>query len=157
MRVWLGWWLPLTGLWMLLVFTTAGAELVAGAFAAALGAGAAVLVRSVEGPPAALRPRWLLRILSLPRAVLVETLWLVPLVARAVVRREPVSGRLRVVEFPGARSRTPQATGRRAFAKWLGSVSPNAIVIGFAEDDDAVLIHQLVHTAAPPSCDPEAP
>jgi len=142
---------------MLLVFTTAGAELLAGALAAALGASAAVLVRSVEGPPVALRPRWLLRILSLPRAVVVETLWLVPLIARAVVRREPVYGSFRVVEFPGARSRTPQATGRRAFAKWLGSLSPNAIVTGFAEDDDAVLIHQLVHTAAPPSCDPEPP
>jgi hypothetical protein len=156
-RFWLAWWLSLTGLWMLLFFTTAVAELVAGALAAALGATATVLVRTVEGPPAALRWRWLLRVLSLPRVVVVETMWLVPLVARALVRREPVSGRFRVVEFPGARSRTPQATGRRAFAKWLGSVSPNAIVIGFAEDDDAVLLHQLVPTAAPPSCDPEPP
>jgi multisubunit Na+/H+ antiporter MnhE subunit len=156
LRFWLAWWLALTGLWMLLVFNTDPAEIVAGAVAAALGATATVLVRSQEALPVALRARWLRRLLGLPRAIAVETLWLVPLVARALLRRQPVEGGFRTIEFAGARERSARATGRRAAAKWLGSVSPNAIVIGFAEDDDVVLVHQLVHTAVPPDCDPES-
>jgi multisubunit Na+/H+ antiporter MnhE subunit len=156
LRFWLAWWLALTGLWMLLVFTVSVAELVFGAFAGALGATAATLVGTQEDLRAVLKLRWLRRVLGLPRAVVVECVRLVPVVARALVRREPVSGGFRTVEFAGARTRSAEATGRRAMAKWLGSVSPNAIVIGFAEDDDVVLVHQLVHTDTPPDCDPES-
>jgi multisubunit Na+/H+ antiporter MnhE subunit len=157
LRFWLAWWLALTGLWMLLVFKTDPAEVVAGAVAAALGATVTVLVRTHEGTRTALRARWLRSLLGLPRSVVRETLWLVPVVARAVTRREPISGGFRSIEFPDARERSAQALGRRAFAKWFGSVSPNVIVIGFAEDDDVVLVHQLVRTPAPPRVDPERP
>jgi len=36
------------------------------------------------------------------------------------------------------------AMSRRAVAKWIGSVSPNTLIIGFAEKHDRVLVHQLV-------------
>jgi multisubunit Na+/H+ antiporter MnhE subunit len=155
LRFWLAWWLALTGLWMLLVFKTDPAEVVAGVLAGALGATATSLVQAHEDLPVALRVRWLACLRRLPRAVVVETLWLAGLLARALVRREPLAGGFRTIEFPGARERSAHATGRRAFAKWFGSISPNAIVIGFAEDDDVVLVHQLVRTSEPPRVDPE--
>jgi hypothetical protein len=68
-----------------------------------------------------------------------------------------VRGRFLVLPFAGARGRSPEAAGRRATAKLVGSVAPNTLVVEFAEDKDLVLLHQLVTTEEPPPCDPWEP
>src|SRR5438094_47941 len=54
LRAWIGWWLALAGLWLMLVDRTPRAELVLGAAVAAGGATAAVLVRAQR--PVLMRP-----------------------------------------------------------------------------------------------------
>jgi hypothetical protein len=71
-----------------------------------------------------------------------------------LVRREDVRGQYVVVPFAGARGNSPEVAGRRTIAKWFGSVAPNTLVVGFDERGDRVLLHQLVKTDEPPSCDP---
>jgi hypothetical protein len=39
-------------------------------------------------------------------------------------------------------------------AKFVGSVAPNSLVVGFADHHDRVLLHQLVPTDEPPRTDP---
>ena len=59
--------------------------------------------------------------------------------------------------FPFFMSDATAAVSRRAVAKWYGSVAPNTLVVGFDEDAERVLLHQLVATDDPPLCDPWKP
>jgi hypothetical protein len=43
---------------------------------------------------------------------------------------------------------------RRAVAKFVGSVAPNSLVVGFADRDDRVLLHELEPTDEPARIDP---
>jgi hypothetical protein len=56
--------------------------------------------------------------------------------------------------FKGAHGGGAEGASRRAVAKWVGSVAPNSLVVGFAERHDRVLLHQLLPTDEPPQCDP---
>lgn len=151
-RSFLGWWVALTVLWWLLVFKTETAELVAGVIAGAVSAFALELVRVRGSTRFAFRPAWICCLAGVPREVLVETWWLV----RVLARGEPIEGSIRCVPYAGARDRSPEGAGRRALAKWRGSVAPNTLVIGFAEQADVALVHQLVRTPEPPPLAPEA-
>src|SRR6476660_2262256 len=42
----------------------------------------------------------------------------------------------------------------RVLAKGVGSVASNTLVVGFDEQNERVLLHQLVRTSEPPVCDP---
>ena len=140
------------------MFKTEPEELVAAVICGAVSATGAELVR--RHGTVRVRPpnhRWLRTLPALPRLVIVDTGRLVSVLWRVVVRRERVTGRFLSRPFPGARARTPEAAARRAIAKLVGSVSPNTLVVGFAENDDRVLLHQLVPTDEPPRCDPWEP
>jgi hypothetical protein len=153
---WLGWWLFCFVLWMLLVFKTEALEFVAGAVAAALAATAAELVRSLGYAPFAGELRWLRWVARLPRevavdcAVLTRALWL------QLAGKRRIEGSFRVIHFEGCGGDDPHSEARRAVAKWLGGVSPNAYVVGFDEKREIVLVHQLVRTDEPPDVDPES-
>ncbi len=54
----------------------------------------------------------------------------------------PVRGTFRAAPF-GATAETPEDTGRRALSEWLGSISPNTIVVGVDAERGWVLVHQL--------------
>ena len=51
-------------------------------------------------------------------------------------------GEFRAAPF-GATKETASDTGRRAISEWLGSLSPNTIVVGVDADRSLVLVHQL--------------
>lgn len=59
-----------------------------------------------------------------------------------VVAPRPARGTFRAAAF-GATADTPQDTGRRALSEWLGSISPNTIVVGIDAERGLVLVHQL--------------
>ena len=82
--------------------------------------------------------------LRLPRAVIVDTWRLVIVLWRVIVRREQVTGRILTLPYKDAHKAGVDAASRRAVTKWIGSVSPNTLIIGFAEKHDRVLVHQLV-------------
>lgn len=59
-----------------------------------------------------------------------------------VVSPRTARGKFRATAF-GATADTPQDTGRRALSEWLGSISPNTIVVGIDTERGLVLVHQL--------------
>jgi hypothetical protein len=143
-RFWLSWWVGLTGLYVLLVFKTEPAEFVAGALCGAISATAADLVRRHGTMTFAPGWGWLPAAVRLPRVVVVDTARLVGVLWRVIVRREQVTGRILTLPYADAHRKGVDASSRRAMAKWIGSVSPNTLIIGFAEKHDRVLVHQLV-------------
>ncbi len=149
---WLAWWVVLWVLYVGLVFKLEASELVTGALCAALGATAAEVMRS-HGPihfsPGA---RWVTQLPALARAVLADTLRLIPLVWRAA-RGERVGGRMRCIAYPVAHGDEVQASSRRVLEKVLGSAAPNSFVVGFDEEHDVVLVHELIPGDAPPRTD----
>jgi hypothetical protein len=151
---WLAWWAICFVLWMLLVFKTELAEIVAGAVSAALAATAAELVRARGYAPFAGDLGWSRAFARLPRQILVDTWLLTRALWRQLARREPIQGRFRVVHFPDCGGDDPRSEARRAAAKWLGGVAPNAYVVGFDEKRNLVLVRQVVPTEDPPDVDP---
>ena len=144
------------GLWMLLVFKTEPAEIVAGAVAAAVAATGAELVRARGYAPFSPELRWWRKLLPLPREVLVDTWHMLRLLVLHFARGKPVDGRFRVVHFEACGGHDPRRQARRTVATWLGAISPNTYVLGFDEKKDAAVIHQLVPSEQPPDIDPSA-
>jgi hypothetical protein len=150
---WLGWWAFSLALWMVLVFKTELAEIVAGVVAAAFSATAVEAVRSRGQIPFSPDPRWVLSLWRLPREVIADCWLLTRALWRRVAHGVPIEGGFRVVHF-GCESDDPRSQARRATAKWLGGVGPNTYVVGFEEAHDAVLLRQLVKTKQVPDVDP---
>jgi multisubunit Na+/H+ antiporter MnhE subunit len=157
LRFWIVTWVLLWALYVLLVFKTEPAEIVAGAVCGAIGATAAALVRSQATVRFAPGRGWWRGMPHLPRALVVDTWLLVHVLWRVLVRREDVRGRFITLPFPGVAGKSSHAVSRRAVAKWFGSVAPNTLVVGFDEDAERILLHQLAVTEDPPVCDPWRP
>jgi hypothetical protein len=151
---WLTSWLLLWALYVLLVFKTEPAEIVAGAICAAISASGAELVRTRASVRFAPGRGWWRGVVRLPREIVRDTWLLVGVLWRVIVRREDVRGRFITLPFRGVRGRSTEAVSRRALAKWVGSVAPNTMVAGFDEQHERILLHQLVPTDEPPACDP---
>jgi len=152
LRVWLAWWVALYVLYVLLVFKTEAAELVAGAVCATLGATATELVRSRGKIRFAPGLGWLRALPPLARDVVVDTLRLVPLLWPAL-RGERIQGRTRCVSFPDAALPGVEGASRRAIEKFIGSVAPNSFVVGFDQPHKVVVVHQLIPTERAPRAD----
>jgi hypothetical protein len=151
---WLVWWAIAYGLWVLFVFKTEPAELVAGAIAAAFAATGAELVRSRGYAPFAPDVAWSRGLLRVPKEVVVDTWRMVVLLVRHFVRGEPIEGCLRIVRFRAGADDDPRAQARRTVAAWLGCVSPNTYVIGIDERHHVAVLHQLIRDELPPELDP---
>jgi multisubunit Na+/H+ antiporter MnhE subunit len=153
---WLSWWAIAYGLWVLFVFKTEPAELVAGAVAAAFAATGAELVRSRGYAPFAPDLAWSRWLLRLPKEVVVDTWRLAVLLVRHFVHGVPIKGCLRIVRFPAGSDDDPRAQARRTVVGWLASVSPNTYVIGIDERHHVAVVHQLIRDELPPELDPGA-
>ena len=135
---WLIRWALLAFLWLALTDTVKGAELAAGAVAAALGATLATaaaprLPALPHRAPAAALARALTR-LVLDTAIVARALWL-----RVTGTR--VRGSFRAVRFRHPANRRGRATA--ALAEGLGSLGPNRYVIAVDEDRQLLLLHEL--------------
>jgi multisubunit Na+/H+ antiporter MnhE subunit len=141
-------WAGLFLFWMLLVATLAPSEVAAGLVAATIGTVASEVVRRQRMGTFRPRLRWLLRTWRLPWLVLAEfgvvslALW------RHLIGRKRLRGTFRAVPFP-SRADDPTGAARRAAATVGGSLAPNAYVVGFAEDADLMLVHELAPTHPP--------
>jgi multisubunit Na+/H+ antiporter MnhE subunit len=153
---WLIWWAICFGLWMLLVFKTEFAEVVAGALAASVSATGAELVRSRGIVPFEPRLIWWRGLLKVPWDVVRETWQLTALVVRHYLRGQPIEGSFRFVHFESCGGHDPRSQARRAIATWISSISPNTYLLGFDEAHDVAVVHQLVATERPPEVDPDA-
>jgi multisubunit Na+/H+ antiporter MnhE subunit len=153
---WLGWWAVAYVLWVLLVFKTEPAELVAGAVAGAFAATGAELVRSRGYAPFAPDVALSRGLLRLPKEVVVDTWRMAMLLVRHFVRGDPIRGCFRTVTFPVGSEDDPRAQAVRTVAEWLGCVSPNTYVIGIDERHRVAVVHQLIRDELPPELDPRA-
>ena len=151
---WLAWWAVAYALWILFVFKTEPAELVAGALAAAFAATGAELVRSRGYAPFAPKLAWSRALLRLPKEAVVDTWRMAVLLVRHFVRGDPIEGCLRIVRFPVGPDDDPRAQARRTVAAWVGCVSPNPYVIGIDERHRVAVLHQLIRDELPPELDP---
>jgi hypothetical protein len=130
------------GFYFLLIDTASLPELYALAGVALACALAFLLAREQGFAEARVIPWWLL---SGWRVIIRIPLDIVLLCREALaqlVSPRQIRGGFRAGAF-GAVKQTPEDTGRRALSEWLGSLSPNTIVIGVDPEHEVLLIHQL--------------
>jgi multisubunit Na+/H+ antiporter MnhE subunit len=142
--IWLGWWVFLFVVWMLLVLTQATAEVVAGLVVAAIGATAADIVR--RSGLADLRLWTLLprRPVQLAATVASDCWLLTAALWRQLRRPEDNVGAFRGIAFDAGADDDPRAAARRAAYTALISLTPNTYVIGIDREHDNMLVHELV-------------
>jgi hypothetical protein len=140
------WWIVLIGLWMILVDTFQASQVVAGATAAAIGATAATAVERIGRLRFSPDPHWARSLAGRPAAVVRDTVLLAGHLWAAGVRGRDRPGVFVALAFPVGGNR-PRDRARRAWAKAVGSIAPNTIVVGFDPDEHSALVHQLVGTA----------
>jgi multisubunit Na+/H+ antiporter MnhE subunit len=135
--------------WVVLDDSTATDELLAGAGAAALGAGLAELVAHQTGTPFRMRARWLVPALRLPVDVARDTV----IVFLALWRwlawgQEPASA---FCELPASVGPdTAEGRTRRALLIGGRSVAPNTFVLGLDSEREVLVVHQLMATEGRP-------
>ena len=134
---WLSWFAVLLILWLVLVGTVQDVEIIAGLFAAAIGASAAEVVRSLGLLNFRVEWRWLRQLWKPLLRVVPEFLLLMFVLAR------PQRGELRTLDFPVGGERGVDA-GRRAFAVLATSLAPNRLVVDVDPESGGALVHDLV-------------
>jgi hypothetical protein len=140
---WLAWFVLLNALWLVFISAWVVAEEILGLFAAAIAATAAEAVR--EQGLAAFRPRarWLWQARVLPWRSVRESVQVLGVLARHVLRRAPVRGRFRVtkVSLPADRS---EQIAKRALLTVGESFAPNAYVLTIDTREGLMLTHELM-------------
>jgi len=140
---WIAWWAVLMAFWIVLDYSIALHELLAGAGAAALGATLAELALSQAGIRFRVRPRWLLAAFKLPGQVARDTVIVFAALARRLARgEEPPSGFREIPIRFGDDS--PEGVSRRVLMVGGYSVAPNTFVLGMDRDRQVMIVHQLV-------------
>jgi multisubunit Na+/H+ antiporter MnhE subunit len=144
---WLGWWLILMVFWVITDDSIALAELLAGAGAAAVGAGLVEIASHQAAVWFGFRLAWLPRALGLPRQVLAETgIVFAALWRRLVHGEEPADGF--VAEPARYGPDTPEGRLRRAAIVGARSLAPNSFVLGIDKDRDVIVVHMLVQVGS---------
>jgi hypothetical protein len=130
------------GFYLLLIDITARPELYVMA-GVAIACGAAFLLAREQGfTEARIAPRWLLTVWRVILRIPPDVMWLCSEALLQAVRPRPTRGSFRAAPF-GATGDDSDAVGRRATTEWIGSISPNTIVVGIDAERGLVLVHQL--------------
>jgi hypothetical protein len=141
------------GFYLLLIDTSSLPELYAMGGAIVASALTFALAREQGFIESLIDPRWLLRgwrvALKIPPDIGILC-W--EALVQVGSRREQ-RGTFRAAPF-GATKETPSDTGRRAISEWLGSLSPNTIVVGVDAEKGLVLVHQLRRQGSAEQIDP---
>ena len=133
-------WLGLVMAWLLFTTTLAASEVIAGLVAAVFGVVATVVVRRQRPVPFSASLAWFGPAWRLPGRVVIDSWRLfVALFLHLAGRR--ASGRFRTEPFPGGRG--AQSVSRRVLATAARSLPPSTYVVGFDEDADLMLLHEL--------------
>jgi multisubunit Na+/H+ antiporter MnhE subunit len=139
--LWLGWWIALFLLWLLLVGVWDREQLVVAAAAAAIAASVAELARTRTAPGARLPLRALADIPELLVMIVVDFALVVWALLVSVARREMVRGGFTTREL--RRRADASTSGTRAWVALAASYSPNAYVVDVGADA-TVVVHDLV-------------
>lgn len=87
-------------------------------------------------------PRWLLGVWRVLLQIPLDIAFLCWEALAQLISPRQARGTFRAAPFK-APADTAADTGRRALSEWLGSLSPNTIVVGVDADRDLLLVHQL--------------
>jgi multisubunit Na+/H+ antiporter MnhE subunit len=128
----------LFGLWQLYVGQTTTQTTIAGAIAAAIATGAAVLLERLGLYRFGLDPRRLRRAATLPWEIVRDF----ARVTLALAHGRP-AGAFREIRVPA------RTAGDRALAGLLGSIAPNAYVVDVDRDRGTALLHELDPRSGP--------
>lgn len=140
---WLGWWVALFWLWLLLVGEWSGEQVVAAAVAATIAASVAEFARTRTGFAARLPLRVLAEVPAALGMVAVDFGILAWALLGGVARRRIVRGEFVSRELPPG-SWVTQGTGPRAWTVLVASFSPNAYVVEVDPGERRALLHDLV-------------
>jgi hypothetical protein len=140
---WVGWWIALFWLWMLLAGDWNHIEWIAAASAAAVAATLAEVARSRAGVGFRVPLRWLVRFWTVPHQIVVDFGIITAALWRSLVGRSVVRGEYRAHRFPAS-----EGQDVRAWAVWAAQYSPNAYVVDIDVERDLVLVHDLVPNRA---------
>ena len=140
---WLGWWVALFWLWLLIVGVWNREQLVAAAIAATIAASVAEFARVRTGFAAPMRLRVLVEVPQALGMVVVDFGILAWALLAGVARGRIARGELVSRELPRG-SWVTQGTGARAWTVLVASFSPNAYVIDADPEERRVLLHDLV-------------
>jgi hypothetical protein len=141
--VWLAWWAALAAVWMLLVDTRSTAEFAACGGVSLAGLLLTWLVSRQHVADLRLRHALLLTVPRQAAAVPGDLARLAGQLVLALLGRRPTG---RFYSLPFDDTNGPLANGRRAAIELIGSIAPNAIVLGV--DDEQVIVHQLADRAS---------
>lgn len=130
------------GFYLLLIDTPSLPELYALAGVAVACALAFALAREQRFAEARIAPWWLVSAWRVITKIPLDIVLLCWETLRQLVAPRRVRGQFRAGAF-GAVKETPDDAGRRALSEWLGSLSPNTIVIGVDPQRRVLLVHQL--------------
>jgi multisubunit Na+/H+ antiporter MnhE subunit len=136
---WIGTWLALFWLWLLLAGDWNRIEWIAAACAAAAAATVGEIARSRARVELRIPLRWLARAWTVPVMILVDFGILLWALLGSLARRRVVRGRLRAHGFPSA-----EGPGVRAWAAYAANFSPNAYVVDIDPERNHALVHDLV-------------
>ena len=148
---WVGWWLLLFWLWLLLAGEWDATEWVAAAGAAAVGATLGEIARTRTGFAARLPLRALVDVPQVLGMVVVDFGIVVWALLASCARREVVRGAFRAHELETGGD-DPRGMGLRAWTEIAATYSPNAYVVEIEPERGLVLLHDLVPN--PPSESP---
>jgi hypothetical protein len=136
---WVGWWIALFWLWMLLAGDWNHIEWIAAACAATVAATLGEIARARAGVAPRLPLRWIARAGTVPHQIAVDFGIITLALGRSLLRRRIVRGEFRAHPFPAG-----EGQGVRAWATWAAQLSPNAYVVEIDAERELVLVHDLV-------------
>jgi hypothetical protein len=140
---WLGWWVALFWLWLLLVGEWNREQVVAASIAATIAAFVGEFARTRTGLSTPLPLRLLADVPQALGMVVVDFGILTWALLAGIARRRIVRGELVSRELPRG-SWATQGTGPRAWTMLVASFSPNAYVVDVEPEECRVLLHDLV-------------
>lgn len=140
---WVGSWIALFWLWMLLVGEWQATEWVAAAGAATVGASLGEIARVRAGFAARLPLRAIVDVPQILRAVVVDFGIVVWALVVSVTRRDVVRGAFRSHELETG-GEDLRGVGLRAWTEIAATYSPNAYVVEIEPERGLVLLHDLV-------------
>ena len=140
---WLVWWILLFGLWVLLDYSLATAELAVGAGVAAVSALVTELVMGQAAVDFRIRLAWLRKAFALPGRVARDTVIVFGALWRLLAYgQQPPSGFTALPTAWGEES--ARGLTRRVLLVGGTSVAPNTLVLGIDREREVMIVHHLV-------------
>jgi len=135
-------WLACAAFWLVLVGSLDAAELWVGALVATIASIGSYAV--TEGKIAIFHasPKWLALGFALPKAIVVDSVCVLRVLARRLAYGTPAPSRIRAIPF-GVVDDDAVSAARRTLAIAYGTLPPNSIVLGIDRERKLLYLHQL--------------